>query len=208
MAQLSWAGSILLPEMSIHVSSLYAEEDKVVELFEGDIQELGKSFRKIEQEIKLSVLTTKEAENFFNRVQKKKTIPFDYSKDGCYARAHRMARIAQRHGIRVAKIFIDGSLDPFLNDGWSWRYHVAPVVAVKENKKIKLMVIDPSLFKRPVSVSDWSIKSIGSEKNSRFNLNLRTRAAYDLDDMWGRTKRSFSLWDLIHAGFTLRKYRR
>lgn len=100
-------------------------------------------------------------------------IPFQYVRDGCYARAHKMrALIKDKFGYCVEKVFSFG------NNGterlavrankWggccvTWWYHVAPLIRV--TMKIKLRnqiltftmayVIDPSMFNQPVPLSTW-----------------------------------------------------
>ena len=102
-------------------------------------------------------------------------IPFQYVRDGCYARAHQMRRIITgRYGYCCEKVF------SFANQGndslaviagkWggccvTWWYHVAPLVRVRlklrgpfSKKGISLtlaMVIDPSMFDKPVLLSTW-----------------------------------------------------
>lgn len=101
-------------------------------------------------------------------------IPFQYVRDGCYARAHKMRQVIEdQYGYCSEKVF------SFANQGgdslavvagkWggccvTWWYHVAPLVRVRI--KIKLprlgtlefslaMVIDPSMFDKPVLLSSW-----------------------------------------------------
>jgi hypothetical protein len=100
-------------------------------------------------------------------------IPFQYVIDGCYARAHKMRQvIEEKYGYCSEKVF------SFANEGgdtlavkanmWGgccvyWWYHVAPLVRVRI--KINLlsssfqfvlaMVIDPSMFAKPVLLSTW-----------------------------------------------------
>ena len=96
-------------------------------------------------------------------------IPFQYVIDGCYARAHKMRSIIERHFRYCSeKVF------SFANQGndqlavratkWggccvTWWYHVAPVIRVKVRfGKISFVlayVIDPSMFNRPVLLSAW-----------------------------------------------------
>jgi len=204
-----WAKNIRFPEMFIQFSSLESEAPLMNRIFNEDISLLQKDLKKKSGgvNIKLNIIDLKKAQKLFKTLQSKKQIPFDYAPDGCYARAHRMALMAQRRGIILGKVFIQGRLDPFPQDGWTWRYHVAPVVAVKQGTEVKLMVIDPSLFKGLVSITEWSKKTIGSEVESAFNIVLRNRFAYDLEDMWGGPKRFFSIWDLLNTRSVLREYR-
>ncbi len=97
-------------------------------------------------------------------------IPFQYVRDGCYARAHKMRWILlSKYGYCCQKIF------SFANKGndklavkadkWggccvTWWYHVAPLIYV--NFPIPVvgnmpfaMVIDPGMFNGPVLMSAW-----------------------------------------------------
>lgn len=91
-------------------------------------------------------------------------IPFQYVKDGCYARAHSMAGIIASFNYCVYKVF------SFANQGtdqlavraamWgnccvTWWYHVAPVVVVQTNTGLVNYVIDPGMFTAPVPVNTW-----------------------------------------------------
>jgi len=93
-------------------------------------------------------------------------IPFQYVRDGCYARAHKMRRIITgRYRYCCEKVF------SFANRGsdtlavradkWggccvTWWYHVAPLVRVRVGKLFVLaMVIDPGMFDKPVLLSTW-----------------------------------------------------
>jgi hypothetical protein len=100
-------------------------------------------------------------------------IPFQYVRDGCYARAHKMRQIiTEQYGYCCEKVF--SFAIPYPNElavkanKWggccvTWWYHVAPLVRVRI--KIKLlsfnldfvlaMVIDPGMFDKPVLLSSW-----------------------------------------------------
>jgi hypothetical protein len=100
-------------------------------------------------------------------------IPFQYVHDGCYARAHQMRRIiTTRFRYCCEKVFSfategDDRL-AVRADKWGgccvdWWYHVAPLIRVRLKikglpKRIKIvlaMVIDPSMFDKPVLLSTW-----------------------------------------------------
>jgi hypothetical protein len=106
-------------------------------------------------------------------------IPFQYVIDGCYARAHKMRKIiTTRYRYCCEKVF------SFATEGtdrlsvqaskWggccvTWWYHVAPLVRVKvQLRRVRFpgmrkkwatitlaMVIDPSMFDKPVLLSTW-----------------------------------------------------
>lgn len=99
-------------------------------------------------------------------------IPFQYVRDGCYARAHKMRKIiTEKYGYCCEKVFsfaIDDEDNDFTlavrADKWGgccvfWWYHVAPLVRIQVKiLKIKFtlaLVIDPSMFDKPVLLSSW-----------------------------------------------------
>lgn len=106
----------------------------------------------IEQTISLE-----KANSLFKEAIEMKDIAWKYKQDGCYARAHLMAKRFEAEGVRVDKVWIKGDLYiPESKPLIQWSFHVAPIVYVKDtNGNIQKMVIDPSLFERPVSVEEW-----------------------------------------------------
>jgi hypothetical protein len=115
-----------------------------------------------------SVLSGAKANSLFQDLASQPQIPFDYPDDCCYSRAHEMCRIMRERGIQCRKIwnyahdFSTGGASlradtPNHPSGHvSWRYHVAPVVKVRGNDGVvRDMVMDPSLFDRPVTVDEW-----------------------------------------------------
>ncbi|QDK43130.1 hypothetical protein DOM21_17050 [Bacteriovorax stolpii] len=111
--------------------------------------------RSVEQTI-----TMERASELFKKAQKMDDIAWKYKPDGCYARAHLMARRFEEEGVRVDKVWIKGDLyvpgtEPLIQ----WNFHVAPIVYVKNAKgETQKMVIDPSLFDKPVTVEEWDNK--------------------------------------------------
>ena len=87
-------------------------------------------------------------------------IPWSFTQDGCFARAHLMARRFEAEGVRVDKAWLKGELyipdsDPLIE----WKFHVAPMVYVEDgNGKVTRMIIDPSIFSKPVTVEEWDKK--------------------------------------------------
>lgn len=105
-------------------------------------------------------LTEEEVQDLFLKAKNMPDIPFGYKYDGCYARAHVMARRFEAMGIPTEKVWIKGSLYVPGTDV-QWNYHVAPVVSVKtKNGEIKKFVIDPSLNEKAVTVDGW-VDSMG-----------------------------------------------
>ena len=87
-------------------------------------------------------------------------IPFQYVKDGCFARAHKMRWIIEtKYGYCSEKVFSYGNLD-VKADKWGgccvgWWYHVAPLVRVQSGRTVLCYVIDPGMFNEPVLLSTW-----------------------------------------------------
>ena len=121
------------------------------------------------------------AEAFFSRARRQPHIPFQYPANGCWARAHEMCRLIERHFDLdpldvVAKIWNFGDLKVKSDNNPTclveWKYHVAPVV----NVGTELLVIDPSLFEGPVTIDVWQDRQSELSRDSIFT----TRDAYDI----------------------------
>jgi len=99
-------------------------------------------------------------------------IPFQYVRDGCYARAHKMRQIIEdQYGYCCEKVFsfaLGGDRLAVRANKWggccvTWWYHVAPLVRVHVRIKLLFvtldfelaMVIDPGMFDKPVLLSTW-----------------------------------------------------
>lgn len=96
----------------------------------------------------------------FGPTQIQPCIPFQYVKDGCFARAHKMRNIIEsRYGYCSEKVFSYGQLG-VKAEKWggccvSWWYHVAQLVRVNTSYGPVCYVIDPSMFNQPVLLSVW-----------------------------------------------------
>jgi hypothetical protein len=90
-------------------------------------------------------------------------IAFGYPADGCYARAHLMVQRMQQMGLTPGKVWSFANPDalhantPNHPDGYvNWGYHVAPTVPVQQpDGTVQDMVVDPSMFDRPVTIDEW-----------------------------------------------------
>ncbi|MDX0177376.1 protein-glutamine glutaminase family protein [Sinorhizobium meliloti] len=84
-------------------------------------------------------------------------ITFLFPDDGCYARAHEMCRLVGTN--KTGKVWVYGKLVAKTrnhpNCQVEWRYHVAPTVPVKNGSTITSYVLDPSLFRKPVTITTW-----------------------------------------------------
>ncbi len=201
-----WAETVMMKPLRLKGEAYETEAPKLERLFAGPLpQILEDNNRHHDLNLHLTVLSEEETQELFILMANKKTIPFKYDEDGCYARAHRMARIAQFHHIQVGKVFLFGELRPRQDLGWT--YHVAPVVAVKVGKDILLKVIDPSLHSTPVLVHEWVKRNHAFYTKDPFVLTFTNRYDYGPEDI-GENHRFFSVSDLVNTSSTLRKYRK
>ncbi len=154
LANGSLVGSYIDPTLAPELGCLYqgvylnAEAEKNLARLKKNIH----PDRQVDQTISLD-----RATELFNKAAAMKDIAWKYKPDGCYARAHLMARRFEAEGVRVDKVWIKGDLyvpgTPI-----NWNFHVAPIVYVEKNGKVEKMVIDPSLFDKPVTVAEWDQK--------------------------------------------------
>jgi hypothetical protein len=97
---------------------------------------------------------------YLGPTQEQPCIPFEYVRDGCFARAHKMRRIIEsKYGYCSEKVFSYGNLD-VKADKWGgccvgWVYHVAPIIRVNSIGGPLCYVIDPGMFNEPVLLSVW-----------------------------------------------------
>ncbi|USN51284.1 MAG: hypothetical protein H6731_02445 [Myxococcales bacterium] len=124
--------------------------------------------------------TLYEAKKLFDEISAHKDIPFAYTDDGCYARAHIIANWLHNEGYRSGKIWLKGHLTPPNNpnktsDRWeslgkTWEYHVAAIIFVKnEENKSEIMVIDPAPNnKKLLTMDEWfSFNNLSSDINPK-----------------------------------------
>ena len=132
----------------------------------------------------------------FNKLKEDSSIPFDYIEGGCYARAEKMCLDLDIYHINSCKIFVEGDLKVATKHGTAeWWFHVAPIVLLNENGSHKPYVLDPSLFDRPVPVSEWislqtdnmpaRVKAIQVTKKFAFSPDKLNQKAkdYPLEDI-------------------------
>ena len=93
-------------------------------------------------------------------------IPFQYVRDGCYARAHKMRWIITtrfRYCCEKVFSFANQNFDRLAvkADKWggccvTWWYHVTPLIRVRIGRlAVVALVIDPGMFDKPVLLSTW-----------------------------------------------------
>jgi hypothetical protein len=92
-------------------------------------------------------------------------IPFQYVRDGCYARAEKMCWILNtKYHYDTRKIYSfansGGASLSVKGDKWggcciNWWYHVAPLVTIRTASGPKPYVFDPGMFDEPMPLSEW-----------------------------------------------------
>lgn len=138
--------------------------------------------------VQISELDAHEADQLFAEFLKHKEIPFRYPVEGCYSRSDAMARIAEAKKIYMGKAVAEGELyartDNPLYPMVHWGWHIAPVVYVKQpGGTSRLMVFDPSLFKKPATVEEWKkamTASTPDDEGKVTALYFGNRYQYDL----------------------------
>jgi hypothetical protein len=122
-----------------------------------------------------------DVNKFFSNMRRQPHIPFQYPLNGCWVRAHEMARLIEGYFDPhpedvVAKIWNIGTLTVKTDNSPEclvrWGYHVAPIVKVGSN----LLVLDPSLFEAPVAVDEW----IRCQSDAPSDCIFTSRYAYNL----------------------------
>ncbi len=141
------------------------------------------------QDDEVSVLSEADAQKLFSELKSNADIPFEFSVAGCEERAHEMSRLMLLKGITPLKVFasVDENESPRLrrpnpmSTGMTvdWKYHVAPVVLVKKGTKLVPFVMDPSLEKKAVSVSEWRNTMTRHDPKMKANLSFTKAAQYD-----------------------------
>lgn len=104
-----------------------------------------------------------EAQELFKKAQAMDDIAWGYKMDGCYARAHLMARRFEEMGVTVDKAWIKGDLSVKNGDQTiNWNFHVTPIVYVRdESGQVKPWAIDPSIMKDAAPVEKWTERMVG-----------------------------------------------
>jgi Glutaminase len=110
-------------------------------------------------------------------------IPFQYVRDGCYARAHKMRWIIEnKYGYCCEKVFSFANQNndelSVRADKWggccvTWWYHVVPLlrmrVSIGDARFTVALVIDPGMFDKPVLLSSW----LAAQENQACSANAK-----------------------------------
>ncbi|MEO0336140.1 MAG: protein-glutamine glutaminase family protein, partial [Pseudomonadota bacterium] len=147
----------------------------------------------------ISAISLERAQQLFASLKDDCRIPYEMNTDGCYPRAHAMAKLAEDQGIIVAKAFFAGHSprELELQNPISGQYHypddhAAITVAVRgPDGSVRPFIIDPSAadgpmpldaYKRSISMYD-NPRSVLVQFASRFrdgrSDNYQQGVAYD-----------------------------
>ncbi|MCB0413692.1 MAG: hypothetical protein KDD50_05130 [Bdellovibrionales bacterium] len=110
----------------------------------------------------LSVVSEKEARSLFDNLKNDCRIPFEFNLEGCYPRAHAMAKALEDKGIAVAKVFFRGPISyrsELIHQNIEPSTHVAVVIGVKSKSgDVQPYVLDPSVASEPLSLDRFKAK--------------------------------------------------
>ncbi len=144
--------NIIFSSFLIHDNPDSADEIELKN-FEDEETDIYRNFLICENKI----CNLEQAEKLFNLISSRKDIPFAYTDDGCFARAHVIATDLFNIGIQTGKIWITGGdiINPSDN-GCKWDYHVAATIGVNVADNIETLVIDPSpANRRLLTIEEW-----------------------------------------------------
>jgi Glutaminase len=112
-------------------------------------------------------------------------IPFGHPEDGCYDRAHRMAKKLTEWGLANQKVFAvrvspglrvqaetAAGASPGKPQDVNWGYHVAPVIKVVHGSgNVFDVVLDPSLRRGPLGLDEWlGLMGVTRQDYVRFDI--------------------------------------
>lgn len=124
-----------------------------------------------------ALVSAEQARKAFDIVYKINYLPFNYIKDGCYARELYMSMELASANIPSSAHYIYGSLRP--NSQVAWSYHVAPMLKVDDNEP---WILDPSFEREPLRLSGWIKKNFPAG-----SYTTETKAGSAYFDFSGRT---------------------
>ena len=125
---------------------------------------------RMSQEVRqISEVSFESIQKVFQTISDFSGIPFRYVTACCTARAHQMCRIMLTQGLKPCKVWNFGTgaareestlqvQTPLVPSGYvKWLFHVAPVLKCSSDAtgQSAYYVIDPSLFRQPVTVDEW-----------------------------------------------------
>ncbi|KHD88391.1 MAG: hypothetical protein OM95_09685 [Bdellovibrio sp. ArHS] len=133
-------------------------------------------------------LSEAEAQALFKDMQSHTEIPFEFAIAGCEERAHEMSRLMLLKGIRPLKMFasVDENKSPRLEiphpngkDIRRWKFHVAPLIMVRVQGKEVPYILDPSIEKKAVPLSEWKKHMTRHEPQMPVQMDATVAEQYD-----------------------------
>jgi len=169
-----------------------------------EISSPGKKTMEKYKGVEISVLNKEDADKLFLELSKIDYMQFDYLHDGCALRAQEFALIAKENGYELGKAmlshkdgaglfpkeWINNSEAPVPEGFFGWRYHVAPVVLVKDKDgKIEPYVMDIGVAGKLKKLKEWSKDMEPNEKRVRLEVTDRSHIfpnsrVRDLENSW------------------------
>lgn len=133
--------------------------------------------------IELTVISEDTLLDVWDALELRDDIPFDYTLDGCYARAHKVAKVLANDDIIAGKFFLEGEIyNPTKFGEAGWKYQVVPIVMVKKGNDIVPYALDPSFFSKPVPLSEWRTKFASYPKSKVKHEFFTNRFTYTAKD--------------------------
>lgn len=169
----------------------------------------------------VSLLPTYNAEtiqNVFDYIAHESQIEFNYPQGGCQQRAHIMSvMLSNKFHIDHCKVWLFAPVTMHVHDNRTlfipdknqitpnnmveWNYHLAPVVQVKDDKAIHIMVIDPSVnINTPMLLTDW-FAAIGNSSAAMYTFTLPF--AYFFNSCVNRNNQLTPLFDGSFFGYEM-----
>jgi hypothetical protein len=101
------------------------------------------------------IITLPEAQQFLDEILLMEDLPYNYTSNGCFTRAHIIANYLHKKGAQTGKVWLKGNLiDPYSKTEWT--YHVAATLQVKIRDSSVSYVIDPSpINKKLLTINEW-----------------------------------------------------
>jgi len=128
-------------------------------------------------------------------------IEFNYIQGGCQHRAHIMSIILNRLSIEHFKVWLFAPKNLYKEDLRSlvikdkndladnskinWGYHVAPAILVKEGEETTTYILDPSINRKAIKLSDW-FAAIEYKEGSKYTF-LKPQFWSFLTENYGKT---------------------
>jgi hypothetical protein len=127
-----------------------------------------------------ATVTMSKARAVFQQMAAQRDIAFRYPIDGCYARAELMIERMRQQKLMPYRVWSVANGEPLhakttnVRAGFvEWGYHVAPLLRVRTDaRNQRWYVIDPSLFKQPVTIEQWEAAQMKTRASHKPYITL------------------------------------